>query len=75
MPEFTGKWLGTPPGIDYKPHTGQHPPDPYKNEKPLFTIPAENLAQYAERLTRPGSVLFRYAQAGDVLDIEDAPQA
>ena len=47
VPEFTGKWLGTPPGIDYKPHTGQHPPDPYKNEKPLFSITAENLAQYA----------------------------
>ena len=26
VPEYTGKWLGTPPGIDYNPHTGQHPP-------------------------------------------------
>lgn len=58
VPEFTGKWLGTPPGIDYKPHTGQHPPDPYKNEKPLFTITAENLAQYAERLTEGQKAMF-----------------
>ncbi|MYL82203.1 MBL fold metallo-hydrolase [Desulfovibrio aerotolerans] len=33
------------------------------------------IEQYAERLTRDGSVLFRYARPGDVLDIEDAPAA
>ena len=58
VPEFTGKWLGTPPGIDYKPHVGQHPVDPYKDEKPLFTITAENLSQYAERLTDGQKALF-----------------
>ncbi len=31
--------------------------------------------QYAERLTHAGSVLFRYARPGDVLDIDDAPAA
>lgn len=25
VPEYTGKWLGTPPGIQYTPHVGQHP--------------------------------------------------
>ncbi|MBS0467152.1 MAG: DUF1329 domain-containing protein [Proteobacteria bacterium] len=58
VPEFTGKWLGTPPGIDYKPHTGQHPVDPYKDEKPLFTITPENLSQYAERLTDGQKAMF-----------------
>nr|AAF37001.1 unknown [Comamonas testosteroni] len=45
VPEFTGKWLGTPPGIQYNPHAGQHPVDPYAGEKPLLTITAENMAQ------------------------------
>ena len=35
----------------------------------------EYIEQYAERLTRDGSVLFRYARPGDVLDIDDAPAA
>ena len=51
VPEYTGKWLGTPPGIQYTPHVGQHPVDPYANEKPLFSITAENMAKYAANLT------------------------
>ncbi|HMW22150.1 MAG TPA: DUF1329 domain-containing protein [Burkholderiaceae bacterium] len=51
VPEFTGKWVGTPPGVDYKPHTGQHPVDVYASEKPLFTITSANLSQYADRLS------------------------
>ena len=58
VPEFTGKWLGTPPGIQYNPHAGLHPVDPYASEKPLFTITAENLAQYAERLTEGQKAMF-----------------
>ncbi|MHC1789346.1 MBL fold metallo-hydrolase [Solidesulfovibrio sp.] len=33
------------------------------------------LEQYAERLARPGTTLFRYARPGDILDIDDAPAA
>ena len=63
VPEFTGKWLGTPPGIDYKPHTGQHPVDPYKDEKPLFTITAENLSKYGAHLTEGQKAMFaKYPQ-------------
>lgn len=41
----------------------QHPVDPYANEKPLFTITAENLSQYAERLTEGQKAMFaRYPQ-------------
>ncbi|MBS0506678.1 MAG: DUF1329 domain-containing protein [Proteobacteria bacterium] len=58
VPEFTGKWLGTPPGIQYKPHAGQHPVDPYADEKPLFTITAENLDKYAERLSEGQKAMF-----------------
>jgi hypothetical protein len=58
IPEYTGKWLGTPPGIDYKPNVGQHPVDPYANEKPLYTITAENMAQYAARLSEGQKAMF-----------------
>lgn len=58
VPEYTGKWLGTPPGIQYTLHTGQHPVDPYAGEKPLFSITAENQAQYAARLSDGQKALF-----------------
>ena len=59
VPEFTGKWLGTPPGINYPAHAGKHPVDPYANEKPLFTITAENLGQYADKLSEGQKALFK----------------
>src|SRR5688572_11895483 len=31
--------------------TGQHHPDPFANDKPLFTITNDNVAQYAGKLT------------------------
>ncbi|MDF3021073.1 MAG: outer rane lipoproteinsorting protein [Steroidobacteraceae bacterium] len=30
---------------------GQHHPDPYANDKPLYTVTAANMAQYASKLT------------------------
>lgn len=51
IPAFSGKWLGTPPGVKYTPHVGQHPVDPYASEKPLLIISAANMAQYASRLS------------------------
>lgn len=63
IPEFSGKWLGTPPGVQYTPHVGQHPVDPYPNDKPLFTITAQNLAQYADKLSDGQKAMFkRYPQ-------------
>lgn len=58
VPEYSGKWLGTPPGIQYKLHAGQHPVDPYASEKPLFSITAENQAQYAAKLSEGQKALF-----------------
>src|SRR5262245_32812571 len=34
---------------NFKP--GQHHPDPYANDKPLYTITAANMGQYANKLT------------------------
>ncbi|WP_301100900.1 DUF1329 domain-containing protein [Propionivibrio sp.] len=48
-------WDGglTKPPADFKP--GGHYPDPYANDRPLFTITADNVDQYREHLT-PGQV-------------------
>src|ERR1700712_2394187 len=47
IPEYTGGVL-TPPA-SYKPGSGRYP-DPFANEKPLFTITAANMAQYVNKL-------------------------
>lgn len=51
VPEYVGKWLGVPPGVNFKLHSGQFQPDPYAAEKPILTITAENVAQYTARLS------------------------
>lgn len=58
IPEYSGKWLGTPPGIKYTPNVGQHPVDTYPNEKPLYTITADNLSQYAAKLSDGQKAMF-----------------
>src|SRR3981081_3593040 len=39
-------------------HPPDHYPDPYANDKPLFTITAANMAQYAAKLTEGHKALF-----------------
>jgi hypothetical protein len=58
IPAYSGKWLGAPPGIDPKKTPG-HDPDAYPDEKPLFTITAQNMAQYAERLSDGEKALLK----------------
>jgi len=48
IPEYTGG-LTTPPA-SFKPGSGIRP-DPFANEKPLYTITAKNMAQYESKLT------------------------
>jgi hypothetical protein len=40
-------------------HSGEHHPDPYADDKPLFTITAANLSQYAARLSEGQKALFK----------------
>lgn len=47
IPAWDGGYTKVPAG--FKP--GQPRPDPFANEKPLFSITAKNMAQYADRLT------------------------
>lgn len=58
IPPYAGKWLGVPPGVHFQ-GTGSVHPDPYPNEKPLYTITAQNMAQYAERLSDGQKALFK----------------
>ena len=39
--------------------SGDHHPDPYANDKPLFTITTANMAQYAAKLTEGHKALFK----------------
>ena len=57
IPEYTGKGVKAPPTWDPK-NPGQRP-DPY-GEKPLFTITAQNAAQYADKLDGMVELFKRY---------------
>lgn len=59
IPAFSGKWLGTPPGIKYTPNVGQHPVDPYPDDKPLYVITASNMDKYADKLTDGQKAMFK----------------
>jgi hypothetical protein len=59
--EWTGKYFGTWPG-QTKPYG--YEPGPYADEKPLFTITAQNMAQYASKMTEGQKALMKkYPQA------------
>lgn len=57
IPEWSGKWLGVPPHVSFK-GTGEHPIDPYPDDKPLFVITAQNMAEYEARLSDGQKALF-----------------
>ncbi|MGH8446568.1 MAG: DUF1329 domain-containing protein [Solimonas sp.] len=60
IPAWSGKWLGVPPQVKYD---GKRNPDPYPDEKPLFTITGQNVAQYADKLGDGQKALFaKYPQ-------------
>lgn len=50
IPEWSGKWLGVPPHVSFT-GTGAHPIDPYPDDKPLFVITAQNLAEHESKLS------------------------
>ena len=56
IPAYTGG-LTTPPST-YKPGSGRYP-DPYQDEKPLFTIDSKNMDKYAEKLAEGVKVLMK----------------
>ncbi|MGH8445354.1 MAG: DUF1329 domain-containing protein [Solimonas sp.] len=61
IPAYSGKWLGAGwPGA----RQSGFDPGPYADEKPLFTITAENMGKYEDKLTEGQKLLMkRYPQA------------
>ncbi|MEG4314651.1 DUF1329 domain-containing protein [Pseudomonas sp. FIP_A4] len=57
IPEWSGKWLGVPPHVTFT-ATGEHPIDPYPDDKPLFVITAQNMAEHEARLSDGQKALF-----------------
>lgn len=57
IPAWSGKWLGTPPGVKYQ--AGERYPDPYASEKPVVVITAQNMAQYESHLTDGQKALLK----------------
>ncbi|MBP9219586.1 MAG: DUF1329 domain-containing protein [Sterolibacterium sp.] len=55
--EFTGKWMGAGTGMTTE--VGKHPGNPYASEKPLLTITAQNLSQYADKLSEGQKAMFK----------------
>ena len=56
IPAYTGGI--TSPPKEYKPNSGIRP-DPFAQEKPLFSIQAQNLEPYADKLTEGAKALMK----------------
>ena len=56
IPEYSGGLTTPPPG--YKKGSGVRP-DPFADDKPLFTITAKNVDQYADKLSEGAKALFK----------------
>lgn len=56
IPEYTGGLTKAPP--NYKPGSGIRP-DPFAEEKPLFSIDARNMDQYADKLTEGSKAMLK----------------
>src|SRR5690606_35483762 len=57
IPPFKGDILGAPSWVKYV-GSGTHMPNPYPDDKPLFTITKDNYQQYKENLTEGQMALF-----------------
>jgi hypothetical protein len=58
IPAWTGSMQGAPAHVNYG-GDGSPLPDPYADEKPLFSITAANMDQYADKLTAGQLALFK----------------
>lgn len=50
IPPYTGEGLKTPPNFGKDPRDPYLRPNPFADEKPLYSITAQNAAQYADKL-------------------------
>src|ERR1700739_2162546 len=59
IPAWTGGIKSAAEGAFPAYKSGEHHPDPYASDKPLFTITAANMSQYAAKLTEGHKALFK----------------
>lgn len=57
IPAWTGSMLGLPKGLEYS-GSGDVYPNPYADDKRLFTITADNIEQYADKLSEGQKALI-----------------
>lgn len=57
IPAWTGGLNGVPDGVQFQ--QGDRHPDPFGADKPLYTITAANMGQYANRLTEVSTALLK----------------
>ncbi len=57
IPKWSGKWRGVPPHVNYSGHPAELP-NPYPDEKPLFSITPENYQEHKEHLIEGQIALF-----------------
>ncbi len=57
IPAWSGSISGLPEGLTFS--SGESYPDPYANEKPLYTITAQNMAEHADKLNEGMKALFK----------------
>lgn len=58
VPAWTGGLNAVPAGIKFDPKK-QHPPNPFPNDKPRYTVTPSNMAQYADRLDEGQKAMLR----------------
>jgi hypothetical protein len=59
IPAWDGGMVGVPPNVKFDPASGQLHPDPFADDKILFTITAENVSQYADKISPGIMELFK----------------
>lgn len=57
IPEWTGGLSSIPAGVSYK--QGDRHPDPFPNDKPLYTVTSANMGQYQGNLTQVSAALLK----------------
>ena len=59
IPAWEGGLTGIPPGVSFDPNKDKQFPDPFAGDKVLFTITAQNMDQYAEKLSEGQMALLK----------------
>ncbi len=59
IPAWDGGFTSIPTNVKYDPKSGDIRPDPFSSDKVLFTITAQNMDQYADKLTEGQKALLK----------------